>query len=152
MTTETWRVVVEGGEVREMTPEACPQADGTMRWTVGGAGSHATQRGAVLMACVRNYAVAEILAPGEFTRAEALAAMRGRSAEIVEREEFWHRASEIGRSIRALPLEVPPASTKCPRCHGKGVTGWLESMPPIPCFCDCPAGAAARVNLPEYGQ
>ncbi len=132
MTTETWRVVAEGGDVREMTPEACPQADGTVRWTVGGAGSHATQRGAVLMACVSmKCAAVEIRGPGELTTAERVAAMRERCAvaagDVATRAKAlalhhgaqWnadgavHAAAEstgathAADAIRALPLEVP---------------------------------------------
>ena len=84
MTTETWRVVTEGGAIGSL--EARAEAGG---WhDVGGRQYHPLTplRAAIAHAAwERDWAVVEILAPGELTRAEALADAQ-RAATLAETE------------------------------------------------------------------
>ena len=86
MTRETWRVVVEGGRAREVSTM---QRSATM-WGAhfvgdtsynGGYGPSA--RAAVLAACGSAFVAAvEILAPGELSAEERVAAERARCAAV----------------------------------------------------------------------
>lgn len=81
---ETWRVVLRDGSVREVVvyrdDSDSPYSVSTHRWCAGGMRSR-TAHGAVVSAMsVGDEPVREILAPGEPTRAEAVAFERGRDA------------------------------------------------------------------------
>ena len=70
---------------------------------------------------------------------------RQKRERILSSLRWWR----LDRSGRVVGREIV-APTTCPKCHDAGVTAWIETMPPKPVFCDCPAGVAARVNPPEY--
>ena len=83
MSAQAWRVVCEGGEVRE-APE--PEFGGRFggRWTCEDRGWHATQRAAVLawaFSCA--LPVVEILSPGEVPRTELTATIDALRANTV---------------------------------------------------------------------
>lgn len=94
---ETWRVVLASGEV--LSVEAWTDADGVPwarhRTTYGeDLACHHTQREAVTRAVALAFpSITEILAPGEPTRAEAVAAERERCArlcdEVADECEGW---------------------------------------------------------------
>ena len=109
MTAETWRVVTESGAIGSLEVRA--EAGG---WhDVGGRQYHPLTplRAAIAHAAwERDWAVAEILAPGELTRAEAAAAMRERCAlecdaianDPESRIEEARSADHCAEAIRAL--------------------------------------------------
>lgn len=81
-TGQTWRVVLADGDVREVVPVPRDLPTGEPGWTVDGETVAATQRGAVLKCCGRSpLETAEIVPPGEMTRAEAV-----RAAVLAEKE------------------------------------------------------------------
>jgi len=102
MTTETWRVVTEGGAIGSL--EARAEAGG---WhDVGGRQYHPLTplRAAIAHAAwERDWAVAEILAPGELTRAEAVAAMRER---CIAAFATWLRRHDALAGAREIADEV----------------------------------------------
>ncbi len=116
MTTETemWRVVVEGGEVREVSTM---QQSATM-WGAhfvgdtsynGGYGPSA--RAAVLAACVSAYvSAAEIVAPGEMTAAERLAVVTAErdDARLMSQcnRDNWRLAGEQRDALAMAVREV----------------------------------------------
>lgn len=81
MTRETWRVVVEGGRAREVsTMQRSAHFVGDTSYN-GGYGPSA--RAAVLAACGSAFVAAvEILAPGELSAEERVAAERARCAAV----------------------------------------------------------------------
>lgn len=124
MSSEMWRVVLASGEVREVEvrperDEGCPTV-----WSCGSDASSRSARDAVLLWIAdeayrdASLLVAEILAPGVPTRAEAIEAARREGAEEMrwqasEAAEAWLRAVEevtqdspedIADAIRDLPL------------------------------------------------
>ncbi len=86
MASETWRVVLESGEVCAV---GVTHYVAKRRWEVDLPGDVSTTlearhaRGAIMQAC-EGVAIAEILAPGEPTRAEAVAAERERLIVRIE--------------------------------------------------------------------
>ena len=95
---QTWRVVLAprtpdgAAEERQLTVVWVERFGGT--WTCGGHGYHRSPRRAAMMAAFTlDYDVAEILAPGELTRAEAVAAV------TAERDEA---RAEVRRLTAAL--------------------------------------------------
>jgi hypothetical protein len=129
MTTETWRVVAEGGEAHDVVvrPRVELGSDHPERRT-----EPTPPRVLVIeWARRRGLAIVEIRGPGELTTAEQVAAMRERcetaARDVATRAKAlalhhgaqWnadgavHAAAEstgathAARSIRALPLEVP---------------------------------------------
>jgi hypothetical protein len=87
MTTQTWRVVVEGGEIREV-----PVEDSAPTWGLwyavranGEACGGRTPRHAVTTLCAaEGWPVVEIRGPGEATTAEAVEAEREECARACE--------------------------------------------------------------------
>ena len=82
MTTETWRVACEGGEVRDVRVtkvhrqwEAVPAVLAGDAWQ---ASTASARRAVVILAATEMWPVREILAPGELSAEERVAAERAR--------------------------------------------------------------------------
>ena len=83
--SDQWRVVLEGGEVRDMGLNEVQSDDRTSLWTVDSSHPRGAPRAVLLESCMRRgLAVQEIVAPGELTRAEAVAAEREACAAICD--------------------------------------------------------------------
>jgi hypothetical protein len=115
MTRETWRVVVEGGRAREVSTM---QRSATM-WGAhfvgdtsynGGYGPSA--RAAVLAACGSAFVAAvEILAPGELSAEERVAAERARCAAVCREvaAEYEGHAGAVARQCAEAVERGPSA-------------------------------------------
>lgn len=82
MASETWRVVLASGEVREVRVEALDNGGFEARWGDCDVESYDSEHDAVLwLASCFSWGAVEILATNELTRAEAIAAARHDGAE-----------------------------------------------------------------------
>jgi len=86
MTTETWRVACEGGEVRDVRVtkvhrqwEAVPAVLAGDAWQ---ASTASARRAVVILAATEMWPVREILAPGELSAEERVAAERARCLAV----------------------------------------------------------------------
>lgn len=121
MTSETWRVVLDDGTSREVVV----WSEREHAWTCGlGSELFATARSAVLNAAdVSGMQAAEILTPGQMTRAEALLAATDLGAEamreaavracVTQASEMATTAGALGcdfcaEAIEDLPLPTAP--------------------------------------------
>lgn len=107
---ETWRVVLASGEVREV--DVIPQDGG--RWAASGrhlrgAGFGGSREEAIARWLTMNGDVREILAPGELTRAEAIAAARREGAEAMREAILAALHQSLSgdqlRAIRAVEID-----------------------------------------------
>lgn len=105
---DVWRVVLASGEVREVevyrVDTVTRYADSRYPWcAVGMCGR--TPHGAVVAAMsMKDWDVAEILAPGEMTRAEALTALEQR-AVVLEAEAIAVERERCARVCDAVAAE-----------------------------------------------
>ena len=111
---ETWRVVLASGEVREVLVHRDDSdsrySDSRYRWCAGGLRGRTPRSAIVSSLALADVDVAEILAPGELTRAELRAQAWCEGAEAMRealRAALWQSLSaEQIDALRALP--VPP--------------------------------------------
>ena len=85
MTTETWRVIDDKGAVHNVNVGRVRDSTAWRAWVgaVGGAVVHDDARGAVVLAAMRDGVdIAEVLAPGQAPRAQAIADAFGRGADL----------------------------------------------------------------------
>ena len=116
MTSETWRVVLADGSVREVRVEQIPSGRWAHWWHVvfdamppGGGTMPATVRpaGAVLGAMwTVGWDVREMLAPGEPTRAELIAQRDAARAELDRAERNRESASNLAGFLQSVVNDV----------------------------------------------